>query len=85
VLDRHGRDDRGKAEIAAGGGGRVGVSFGQTKGTSSRIDLGVRFPNGVAITPDETTLVVCETQTRQIDAFYNGASDRAARRHVLRR
>jgi len=47
----------------------AGVIFGQTDGTARRLDLDIRFPNGVAIAPDERTLVVAETQTRQIHAF----------------
>lgn len=47
----------------------TGVIFGATDGSAARIELGMRFPNGIAITPDGTTLVVAETQTRQIHAF----------------
>jgi gluconolactonase len=47
----------------------AGVIFGATDGSARRIDLGIRFPNGIAITPDAATLVVAETQTRQIHGF----------------
>jgi gluconolactonase len=47
----------------------AGVIFGDRDGAVRRLELGIRFPNGIAITPDARTLVVAETQTRQIHAF----------------
>jgi len=47
----------------------AGVIFGQTDGAARRVNLDIRFPKGIAITPDASTLVVCETQTRQVHAF----------------
>lgn len=45
------------------------VIFGRADGTLRRLGLSIRFPNGIAISPDGSTLIVAETQTRQLHAY----------------
>lgn len=43
--------------------------FAAIDGTATRIKTAIRFPNGIAVSPDGRTLVVAECQTGQIHAF----------------
>jgi gluconolactonase len=47
----------------------AGVCFGGLTGEVHRLMLGLHIPNGVAISPDESTLVVCETQTNKVHGY----------------
>ncbi len=45
------------------------VCFATPEGAVTRLHTGLRFPNGIALSPDARTLVVCESGTGKLHAF----------------
>ncbi|WP_126638753.1 SMP-30/gluconolactonase/LRE family protein [Embleya hyalina] len=51
-------------------------------GSVRRVAEGVEFPNGMAVTPDDTTLIVAESYANRLTAFDIGADGGLSRRRV---
>ena len=45
------------------------VCFGDLGGNARRLHTGLRFPNGIGVSPDGKTLLVCESLTSKLQAF----------------
>jgi sugar lactone lactonase YvrE len=51
-------------------------------GSARRVADGVSFPNGMAVTPDNSTLIVAESYANRLTAFDIGADDGLSNRRV---
>jgi sugar lactone lactonase YvrE len=51
-------------------------------GSTRRVADGIAFPNGMALTPDSSTLIVADSYGRQLTAFDIGADDTLSGRRV---
>ncbi|MGH2485924.1 MAG: SMP-30/gluconolactonase/LRE family protein [Ktedonobacterales bacterium] len=51
-------------------------------GAARQVAQGIAFPNGMAITPDNATLIVADSYSKRLTAFDIGADGDLARQHV---
>ena len=81
-------DDRGRAYVNGGefdfetGGGDGIVALVDPDGSARKVAGDISFGNGMAITPDGSTLIVAESWARQLSAFTIGADGGLSDRRV---
>jgi len=92
-LSRHGCneivvDGRGNAYVNGGGFDRPDqrasgiIALVTREGTSRAVADGIAFPNGMAITPDNATLIIAESHGRKLTAFTIEADGTLSNRRV---
>lgn len=80
---------RGWNEIVVDGRGNIYVNGGPgiialitPDGSVRQVADGIEFPNGMAITPDNRTLIIAESHGRKLTAFDIAADGRLSNRHI---
>jgi sugar lactone lactonase YvrE len=89
-ADLRGISDKGWNEIVVDGRGHAYVNGGQpgvialvtADRTVRQVADGIAFPNGMAITPDNRTLIIAESHGKRLTAFEIGADGSLSNRRV---
>jgi sugar lactone lactonase YvrE len=81
-------DGRGNAYVNGGGFDRLGqkasgiVALVTPDGSARQVADGISFPNGMAVTPDNSTLIIAESHRRKLTAFDIAADGSLSNRRV---
>jgi len=88
-VDLHNVSNQGWNEIVVDGRGNAYVNGGPGIIALIKADLsaqqvadGIAFPNGMAVTPDNTTLIIAESHGKRLTAFDIGADGSLSKRRV---
>jgi sugar lactone lactonase YvrE len=69
-------------EVLASGGAPGKIALVTADGTAREVADGLAFPNGMAVTPDNSTLIVAESFAARLTAFDIAADGSLSNRHV---
>src|SRR5437660_7443250 len=81
-------DGRGNAYVNGGGFDRPGekasgiIALVTPNGSARQVADGIAFPNGMAITPDNQTLIIAESHGKKLTAFDIAGDGSLSNRHV---
>ena len=80
--------DKGWNEIVVDGRGNTyvnggpGIALVAPDGSPRQVAEGIAFPNGMAVTPDNATLIIAESHGKKLTAFDIGADGTLSNRRV---